>query len=107
MATLVACGEAGKGPVAYAGIDRKVDGLTAVPLDSSASKVGADGLVYSWKVAKKPVGSKVAPAVGVAANAQLVPDVPGLYVLELTVSDKSGGSASDTVALDVRELAKL
>ena len=101
VATLVGCGEASKAPVANAGIDRKVDGLAAVPLDGSASKAGAGGLAYSWKVAKKPVGSKVAPAVGGAANAQLVPDVPGLYVLELTVNDKSGGSASDTVALDV------
>ncbi len=53
---------------------------------ATASSVPATGLSYAWTFTSRPVGSAAAFAAPTSAAATFVPDVPGDYVAQVTVS---------------------
>lgn len=57
-----------------------------------------DALTYSWSVTLAPPGSAAAPLDPSAASTEITPDIPGLYLIDATVSD---GTASRTVEVMV------
>lgn len=58
-----------------------------------------DRLQYRWALVSKPVGSVAAPSNQSGPNTSFVPDVAGAYEIALTVTDKAGAAARDTVKL--------
>ena len=98
-------GISGQAPTANAGIDQDVTALTLVTLDGSLSS-DADGTIvsYSWAQLSGPTAT-LSGANAVTATFS-APDVTGDSVLtfELTVTDDSGLTASDTVDVIVRPL---
>lgn len=89
-------------PIANAGIDKAAKVGTDVTIDGSAgSDPDGDTLTYSWKQLSGP---DVDPREPEAASTSFPgPDTTGDVVLELTVSDGRGGTASDTVTIRVVE----
>ena len=89
-------------PTAEAGENVRTLVGTAVTLDGTASADPdpGDGVAsYAWRLVRKPLGSRVVVTDPSAAVQTLVPDLPGAYALELTVTDASRGarSAADRV----------
>jgi hypothetical protein len=79
-------------PVAEAGSDRMVAPGSAIALDGSAS-TDPDGdlpLTYKWTLAQKPQGSNAALAGDTAAQPTFTTDQPGLYAVDLVVTDAAG-----------------
>lgn len=80
-------------PNANAGIDQEVEINTTVVLDGSASNDPDNypqALTYRWYFSAVPAGSALVNASIINANAEqasFVPDVVGVYVLSLDVSD--------------------
>ena len=88
-------------PVASAGDDVSTVVGTTVNLSgalSSDANVG-DTLTYAWTLVSRPAGSVAAPVNPSNATATLTPDVAGLYVVELVVSDGMLSSAPDSVVV--------
>ncbi|HYP71419.1 MAG TPA: PKD domain-containing protein [Variovorax sp.] len=88
-------------PVASAGDDVSTVVGRAVNLSgalSSDANVG-DTLTYSWTLVSRPAGSAAAPANPSSENATLTPDVAGVYVIQLVVSDGTLSSAPDNVVV--------
>jgi probable HAF family extracellular repeat protein len=83
-------------PVANAGPDQSVEctgDTTAVLLDGSASSdPDGNALTFEWFVGGKSLGTSAKLALGVSL---------GSYTFTLRVSDGSGGSAEDTVVVNV------
>jgi hypothetical protein len=93
-------------PVAVAPADATVDvGLTVV-LDGSASHdpdPNDDLLTYRWELRERPAASQVALGAADQQEAQLIPDAPGDYLVELIVKDELGEeSAPDQVLITAR-----
>jgi hypothetical protein len=88
-------------PVANAGDDvstvvgSTVDLSGALSSDANAS----DTLTYAWTLVSRPAGSAAVPVNPSSATATLTPDVPGIYVVELVVSDGMLSSAPDNVVV--------
>jgi hypothetical protein len=79
-------------PVAVPGADRQVAPLTPVALDGSASN-DPDGdvpLTFNWTLASAPQGSAATLAGADTATPLLTPDQPGIYGLDLVVTDAAG-----------------
>ena len=97
------CGCAGEAvgpnrpPVAVAGGDRVVTVLEPVVLDAEASfDPDGDRLVsYQWDVVARPPGARAVITNRLLQRARLMPDLPGEWVVRLTVSD--GRLESDDV----------
>ena len=70
-------------------------GVTAV--DPDAACAGATPLAYAWRAVKLPSGSAARPDRPGEASPQVVPDLPGDYAYEVTVSAR-GRSSTATVA---------
>jgi len=89
-------------PVANAGDDVSTVVKTAVNLSgalSSDANVG-DTLTYAWTLVSSPAGSAAVPSNTSSVTATLTPDVAGVYVLQLVVSDNHGlSSAPDNVVV--------
>jgi len=87
-------------PVADAGANQNVLPGTVVTLDGGKSS-DADGdlITYSWSFTSKPAGSSATLSDFTAANPTITPDVPGVYVLNLVVSDGKANSASVPVTI--------
>lgn len=99
-------------PVANAGDDRPVSRLAKVELngsDSFDSEDDANGipLTYNWVLVSQPNLSNTVLNRANEEKPDLVPDQPGLYVIELTVTD-SGGlvSNTDTVTIEAFDLTQ-
>jgi hypothetical protein len=90
---------------AYAGADRAVAVGATATLDGTGSYAG-DGLplAYAWTLESRPAGSEVELAGASTATPTLVADVAGAYVVGLTVTARSGGTASDSVTLTASNL---
>ena len=88
-------------PIADAGSAQAVYAGQLVTLDGSASRdADSDPLDFSWTLAA-PAGSTAALAGASTAVAAFTPDLPGVYVATLTVSDPFGGIASANVTVSV------
>ena len=87
-------------PVANAGDDVSTVVGTAVALSGALSSDANDNaLTYSWTLVSRPAGSVAAPVNPSSATAMLTPDVAGVYVVQLVVSDGTLSSAPDNVVV--------
>ena len=87
-------------PVASAGDDVSTVVGTTVNLSGAlSSDANGDTLTYTWTLVSRPAGSVAAPVNPGSATPTLTPDVPGLYVVELVVSDGVLSSAPDSVVV--------
>ncbi len=81
-------------PLADAGGNDSGVVANAVTLDGSdSSDPNNDPITFSWAIASSPDGSSAALVSSNTATPSFTPDVPGTYVIELTVSD---GLLTDT-----------
>ncbi len=81
-----------RAPLADAGPDQQVDPFDEVALDGAASR-DPDGnlpLAFEWALVRAPEGSGAALADADRELARLVPDLVGLYEVELWVRDATG-----------------
>lgn len=87
-------------PVSDAGEDLTVAVGAIVQVDGSGS-FDADGdvLTFAWAIVDRPAASQAALDDAAAVRPRLSIDVPGIYVLELTVSDGQAASLPDSVVL--------
>ncbi len=115
--TLAACGGGGGGgdnspppsapsnnaPVAVAGEDfTQALASSGTQLDGSGSSdADGDTLSYSWSITSQPAGASASFDNASAAQPRLQTLVPGVYQIELRVSDGRGGSSTDTVEADL------
>lgn len=91
---------ANRPPSADAGPDQTITTGGVVTLDGSGSTdPDGDALTYAWQVVQAPAGSTAAPDDPTAAGPSLTIDLPGTYVISLTVRDSAGSQATDTVTL--------
>lgn len=90
---------------AFAGADRTVATGATVALDGSGS-YAPDGLplTFDWTLESRPPGSASALAGATTATPTLVPDLAGTYVVALTVTARSGGTATDSVTITAANL---
>ena len=93
-------------PVANAGADQTVAFGERAPL-SGASSNDADGdaLTYRWRLESRPAGSVASLGALTGVDSSLVPDVPGRYVVQLTVNDGRMDSAPDAVIISTANSA--
>lgn len=91
-------------PVADAGTDQSATQGEQVTLSGAGSTdPNGDLLTYTWQTTSAPAGSAVA-ASGSGVTFVFTPDLVGLYVFELTVSDGAlSNTASVSVAVDVNQ----
>lgn len=93
-------------PVANAGASQSVllNG-TAVQLDGSGSTdANGDAIKYLWSLLSKPSRSAATLSGVTAAKPTFTPDVNGVYVFSLLVSDANLTSAASLVTVSVSEL---
>ena len=87
-------------PLANAGPDQTASVGNAVTLDGTGSKDADNNpLAFLWDMIAKPEGSTSVLASPTATHPTFVPDLPGLYVTQLIVSDGKMESYPDTVAV--------
>ncbi len=89
-------------PVADAGEDRTVHTGSEVLLDGSGSyDADGDPLTQTWTLLIVPLGSTLPTEVlpDSSQGATFTPDIPGLYVVELVVSDGETSSVPDVVTI--------
>ncbi len=84
-------------PVANAGADQKGKVNTVFTLDGSGSS--GINLLYSWTLTSTPPGSTATLSGATSANPTIRPDVGGVYVAKLVVTDDNGLTDSDTVTI--------
>lgn len=89
-------------PAANAGPDRNVAPGVLVILDGSGSSdSNGDLLAYSWALLSIPAGSTSTLTSPASVHPSFTPDIPGNYLIGLTVSDGAATSSPDTVAVSV------
>lgn len=99
-ATTVTVGDDNQPPSANAGPDQTAPVGTTAQLDGSASSdPDGDALTFQWAVLSQPSGSLAALSDPTAINPTFVLDLPGDYVIQLTVNDGTTDSAPDTVLI--------
>ena len=89
-----------RAPLAHAGTDRSLAMGQSALLDGSASSdPDGDGLDYRWELVHAPVGAGASVVIqdADAVQARIEPDVTGLWVVRLTVSDGFLDSVPDVV----------
>ena len=90
-----------RAPVASAGFDLNGTETIAVSLDGTASfDPDGDELTYTWSVVSRPDGSTASIIAADAVTAFFTPDLEGVYVVELEVSDGEFTS-TDTATINV------
>ncbi|WNB77436.1 PKD domain-containing protein [Methylomonas koyamae] len=90
-------------PVANAGSDESVFVGAQKALNGSLSfDVDYDALAYQWSVSAKPDGSNPVLLNGNKANPEITTDKPGIYVLQLIVSDGKLSSDPDSVLIEAK-----
>ena len=91
-------------PVANAGPDQDVDIGKVVNLDGgNSADAGGDAIGYAWSFDTIPTASALTDADiqdSTTPNPTFIPDVSGLYILQLTVNDGQTDSAPDLVNVD-------
>lgn len=90
-------------PVANAGPDQVASVGDTVHLDGSGSSdADGDPLTYRWSFTSKPDGSVAVLSGADTVNPAFVPDVAGLYVVQLIVNDGTVDSLPDTATVTVQ-----
>ena len=93
-------------PVADAGPDQEVTVGSTVQLDGgSSTDPDGEALVYAWTLTARPAGSTAVLVGEQTSGPTFVADVAGLYDVTLTVTNETGESASDTVAVTAAPVA--
>jgi hypothetical protein len=90
-----------RAPVAHAGFD--LTGTETIPVDLlgfSSSDPDGDPLTYSWTFLSRPEGSAASIIAAGSVSASFTPDVEGVYVVQLEVSDGEF-SSTDTATITV------
>lgn len=87
----------GGGPVANAGPNQTLPPGSTVILNGSGSTnpAGGGALTYSWEFLSRPAGSGAYLLHSSTMLASFIIDVPGLYVVTLTVSNGAASSSSN------------
>ncbi len=92
-------------PVADAGADQTVALGERAPLSGAASNdADGDALTYRWRLESRPAGSVASLGGLTGVDSSLVPDVPGRYVVQLTVNDGRMDSAPDALIIRYGQL---
>ncbi|GAB1061323.1 PKD domain-containing protein [Shewanella algae] len=87
-------------PTADAGKDQSVQTGVTTTLDGSQSRdPERQPLTYLWSILSSPVGSGTVLSNATSVNPTLVPDSAGDYIVQLTVTDAIGQTATDVVVL--------
>ncbi|MCG6450123.1 PKD domain-containing protein [Vibrio parahaemolyticus] len=87
-------------PTANAGRDQSVQtGVTTILNGAASSDPERKPLTYQWSFLSKPSGSGTIINDNKSVNASMVPDSAGDYIVQLTVTDAAGQSATDVVVL--------
>ena len=89
-------------PTARAGMN--LAGVIDEPVEldgSMSSDPEGDELTFAWMMTGKPVGSSTTLADATSAKPTFTPDLPGNYVVSLTVSDAEFTSPEVTVIIEV------
>ena len=90
-------------PVANAGVDQEVNlGETVTLNASSSSDADGDELSFSWNIVSAPNNSNADLTNVTSVSTTILPDIAGLYVFRVTVSD-SQSIAGDNVRVEVNE----
>ena len=84
-----------EGPVAVANYSQRLPVHQEVQLDGSESRPGTEGnsLTFQWTLNQKPDGSNTTISNPTSEKPTFVPDKPGLYIIQLIVSDDINESA--------------
>ena len=93
-------------PVADAGADFGAETFTEIQLNGTASSdPDGDAVGFFWRVVGKPQGSTAAFPSDQAGKSTPVftPDLPGTYIIHLTVNDFESVSAPDILTITVSE----
>ncbi|GJL60996.1 MAG: hypothetical protein NPIRA03_38530 [Nitrospirales bacterium] len=89
-------------PVANAGQDQHVPVFSLVTLNGSGSHdADGDALSFQWSLESRPQGSAATLLNPTFAQPTIIPDIPGIYVVTVVVSDGKASSDPDTVAIVV------
>lgn len=92
---------ANRAPTANAGFDLEGTETITMTLDGTASSdPDGDPLTFAWTILSRPDGSTAAITSASAALASFTPDLEGVYVVQLAVSDGEF-TATDTATLTV------
>jgi hypothetical protein len=95
-------------PVANAGPDQTVDNGLFVLLDGSASydPQGLEPLAFTWQMVQRPSGSAASIVAPDTPMPGFQSDVPGDYVIEMTVANSAGvvDSTPDQVVVTVEQV---
>jgi hypothetical protein len=86
-------------PVAFPGPDQTVEAGTQVDLNGSTSTNASCGepLTYHWRFSSRPAGSDTQLFFSSGATASFLADVPGIFVIQLVVSNSGFTSAVSSV----------
>lgn len=89
-------------PVADAGQDQSVPVFSLVTLNGSGSHDGdGDALTFQWSLESRPQGSAATLLNPTFAQPTIIPDIQGIYVVTVVVSDGKTSSNPDSVAIIV------
>ncbi len=89
-------------PISDAGTAQSVLLGATVTLDGNASKdANGDTLTYSWTLSSKPAGSNAVLNSSTSTRPSLTPDVGGIYIASLVVSDGKASSNTSTIQITV------
>ncbi len=84
-----------------AGNDQTVNLGEDVTLIGSATSSTGGALIYVWEMATTPTGSLLGGFTAVTQQATFTPDVEGVYIITLTVTNESAISSSDDINITV------
>ena len=86
-------------PLAELGPNRLMTVGVPALLDATASDPNDDPLTFAWALLGRPAGSTTTLSALSGTPVQLIPDLPGDYVVQVIATDPGGFASFDTVVL--------